>query len=364
LRVAIACPGLGRTRRGYERFTQDLARTLAGHADVRVYGGRVPDDLPGRSLPCVPRAWLERAGANPHRAYYWEQVTFGAAMWPALLAWRPDVVHMSDPTLANVYLRVREKLPGRPPFIFCNSGNISPEHWRRYHHVQLVAPWQADDARALGVDAERFTMVPLGTHTQRFRPPASREEARAKLGLPQDKLIALSVASLDRSVKRLDFLMEELARPGALGWAFVAMGQRTVETHDLTALAERLAPGRMFIRAAPSEEVPLYLAAADLFVLASHSEGFGLALLEGMSAKLPAIVRDLPSLRFVVGDDPEQAVPLKDPGDLAPHLVRAADPAWRAAKGVRNEARARGVFEWSALVPQYLELYERAIRSS
>lgn len=357
MRIALPCPGLGRTRRGYERFTADLACALDGHAEVAVFAGRRPDGVRARVLPCLARDWLVRAGVEPHRAYYWEQVTFGASLWPALAAWRPDVVHLSDPTLANVYRRLRHALPGRPPFVFCNSGGISPEHWPRDAHVQLVHPAQAEAALAAGADAARCSVLPLGTDPARSRPPCGRAEARARLGLPRDGLIALCVASLDRSVKRLDYLIEEIARPENAEWHLVATGQPTAETAALLALGERLLPGRCALRAAPTREVPLYLAAADVFVLASHGEGFGLALLEAMAAGLPAVVRDLPSLRHIL-DDPGQLAPLAAAGDLGRALRAARDAGWRARTGLRNAVRAES-FAWPTLVPRYLALYER-----
>jgi len=355
-RIALVCSGLGRIRRGFERFTEDLARALSPHADVRVFAGRRPAGLRGMSIPCAPRQLLERIGMNAPRAYYWEQVTFGAALWPALLAFRPDVVHFSDGTIANVYLRARRLLPGRPPFVFCNSGNLTPEHWRRYDHVQLTADWQTAPAREAGVDPAMYSVVPLGTNAAKFRLPMSREEARARLGLP-DGLLAISVASLDKSVKCLDYVINEVA--SAPGWNLVCLGERTLETPELEALAERVAPGRVRFPDVPTKDVPLYLAAADVFLLASKSEGFGLALVEAMCAGLPAIVRDIPASRYLLEDD-EQTLRF-EPGTLASALEHARDTTWRAATGAKNAARAGATFDWTALVPQYLALYERVI---
>jgi 1,2-diacylglycerol 3-alpha-glucosyltransferase len=360
LRIALPCSGLGRTLRGYERFTEELARALQPLARVWTFAGRLPRGLTGSSLPCAPRDWLTRLGVNPPRAYYLEQATFAAALGPALVACQADVVHISDPALANAFLKMRPFLPRRPTLVFCNGGNISPEHWRRYDHVQLVAPWQAEEAAALGIDAHRYSVLPLGTQCARFYRQVPRAQARAALGLGLGEgPLALSVASLDASVKRLDYVIEELARPEARDWRLVCLGQRTPETPALEALARRLAPGRVAFRSVAPDEVPSYLWAADAFVLASHNEGFGLAALEAMAAGVALRVRDLPSLRYIVGD-PEQHRPLTEPGALAAWLAESS-PANLHAQGEANVARADAL-DWSRLAPAYLELYARARR--
>ena len=115
------------------------------------------------------------------------------------------------------------------------------------------------------------------------------------------------------------------------------------------------------MRTVPPEAVPRYLWAADVLVLASHGEGFGLAALEGMAAGLALRVRDLPSLKYLV-DDPAQCRPLEAPGALAAWLAEST-PEVLGVQGERNRARAAD-FAWSRLAPQYLELYARAQSSA
>lgn len=358
-RVAIPCSGLGFVRRGFERFAEELGRALRGHVVVRVYGLRIPADLPGQGLPCLRRDWLQRAGMTPERAYYAEQMSFGAALLPWLSISRPHVVHLSDPALTNLLLRARGllKLPFR--LVFSNGGLIGPEHYRRYDHVQLVAPWQEEQARALGIPGSRLSMVPLGLDTARFAPAMEREEARRRLHLPSG-LLAISVAALDASVKRLDYVIQELAAPDLADWSLLCLGQRTAETVRLEALAAQVAPGRVYFRTAPPEEVPLHLAASDLFILASRNEGFGMALVEAMAAGLPVVARDVPSLRFIVADD-AQLDGLEQTGALARALAGRRSAALREAQGARNRRRAVETFDWKQLVPTYLQMYDRAL---
>jgi glycosyltransferase involved in cell wall biosynthesis len=272
LRVALLCSGLGRVARGYERFFHELATALRGRVSARVFAGRLPPDLTGATVPCLPRMTLTRLGLTPERAYYWEQLSFGAALLPHLIAFRPHLVHVSDPALTNLLLRLRQLVPGGFRILFCNGGALSPIHYRRYDHVQLVTPWQLDEARRAGIPASQVDVVPHGVDTTRFQGLPDRAEARARLGLP-DGLLAISVAALNASPKRLDYLIREFGRASTARWMLLCVGQPTSETPGLHHLATEVASGRILFRTAAPEQVPLYLAAADLFVLTRRSRG-------------------------------------------------------------------------------------------
>ena len=52
----------------------------------------------------------------------------------------------------------------------------------------------------------------------------------------------------------------------------------------------------------PHAEMPLFYGAADLFVLGSHQEGSGFALLEALACGLPPVVTDIPPFRRITDD--------------------------------------------------------------
>lgn len=361
LRVALPCSGLGHVRRGYERFAEELGRSLQGltsRVELRVYGASLPPDLRGRSLPCLRRSSLERFGCSTARAYRIEQFTFALSLVPLLAAHSVDVVHVSDPALCSALFHARNALRLRLKLVFCNSGPISVQHWARFDHTQLVAPWQVEDALTAGIPPSDFTFLPMGVDCSAFRRRMEASEARVALGLPLDGLMLVSVASLDSSHKRLDYVISEIGR-SPKDWFLVCVGQPTAETPYLARLARELAPGRVILRTVRSQEIPTYLAASDAFTLASRHEGFGLALLEAMAAELPVVARDVPSLRYLLEDD-SQIRPLDVPGELchALHAFTSADVRRRLAERNRNRALS---FDWSNLGAAYIQMYGRAV---
>lgn len=102
------------------------------------------------------------------------------------------------------------------------------------------------------------------------------------------------------------------------------------------------------------------LRAADIFLIPSAWEGFGLAAVEAMNASLPVIASDVPGLREVVGADAKAAI-LVDPGKpeaIAEAIRRLLDePDTRRALGRSGYERARA-FDMEAFLHGHLRLYK------
>jgi glycosyltransferase involved in cell wall biosynthesis len=110
------------------------------------------------------------------------------------------------------------------------------------------------------------------------------------------------------------------------------------------------------------DELPAFLNAADLQVLASVREQFGLVLVEGMACGLPAIAVD----RFGPADivDPGETGWLVEPDDraaLAAAIVLAVDDGEeRARRGIAARRRARSTWSWPALARRVSTVLEDA----
>jgi len=151
----------------------------------------------------------------------------------------------------------------------------------------------AEARRASGERMPPVIDVPPGVDTDRFVPldASQRAAARARLGLPVDGLLVVSVSRLVPR-KGMDVLIDAAA---ALGPSFpsmtVAIGGEGRDGHRLHARAtERSAPVRFLGRVADADLPALY-GAADVFVMACRNrwfgleqEGFGIVFLEAAAA--------------------------------------------------------------------------------
>ena len=172
--------------------------------------------------------------------------------------------------------------------------------------------------------------------------------------------VAVSEAAARHSLARAIVVVENgvdldrFAAPWRGGAGVLALGRR-VPQKGFDVLLDALPPGvpARFVGpgepgparpgvewAPPSDEVPALLAAADVLVVPSRWEGFGLVALEGMAAGTPVIASAVDGLTALVGD----AGLLVPPGDA--HALRAAlervlgDAALRAELSQRGRHRA------------------------
>jgi glycosyltransferase involved in cell wall biosynthesis len=156
-----------------------------------------------------------------------------------------------------------------------------------------------------GVPPERIEILPNAIDLDKFSPPTSeaRLEARRQLGLPLDGPVFVSVATLF-PVKDPQTLVEAaaLVRATLSDAQFLLVGEGPLRG-ALTKRIEELGLGETVRLLGAQADVRPYLAAADVGLLTSQSEGSSNSLLEYMAMGLPAVVTDLPANRELVGGE-------------------------------------------------------------
>ncbi len=108
-------------------------------------------------------------------------------------------------------------------------------------------------------------------------------------------------------------------------------------------------------------DVPLLMAAADVFCLCSRWEGFPNVLVEAMASRLPAVTTSFAGVREIIDDGPDRIareVDGDDDGGMAAHVVELlADPAAAAALADAALASVRRRFSWDRLVRDLERMY-------
>lgn len=370
MRVALACSGLGRVRRGNETWAQTVAEGLhATGTDVVLFGGapRLETACPYVHVPSVARdsALLAR-WMSWGRRYLLEQRSFVLGLRRRLRRGRFDLVHVADPDLA---LRLRRTLgPGGPRVIYKDGLLLGPPWCSRFERVQVLAPYYREQADAEGVDTRGWSVIPHMVDVRRFHPAPDRAAARAELlggRIAADRLVVLAVGDFSpEGSKRLDWVVQEVARlPAEVPAELVVLGQATPrQLAEFTRRAEAALGGRVHaLTSIPQEEMPRWYRLADVFVHAALREPFGIVFLEAMASGLPVVAHTFPVTRWIVGEGGE-CVDMTEPGAAAAVLERwHRDRGLLRSLGARARERACSEFAPERVLPLYQDAYAEAV---
>jgi glycosyltransferase involved in cell wall biosynthesis len=216
-----------------------------------------------------------------------------------------------------------------------------------------------DMSRDLIVRRARIEVIRNGVRRARVCPTRLREE----LGLRPDDRLLVAVGNL-YAVKGHQYLIHAVAllsdRHPHLHVAIAGRGN--LETAITTRASDLGVSGKIHLLGLRSD-VPAVLAAADVFVLPSLSEGLPLALLEAMFAGRPIVASDVGEIATALdGGRAGKLVAPGNPVDLAAALDELlSDPNGARELGERARSRAVAEYDVSQMVSRYRSMYEQLL---
>ena len=224
-----------------------------------------------------------------------------------------------------------------------------------------------------GADTRKVSVVPAGVDTDLFR-PRDRALVRAELGLPGlDVPILLFVGRIER-LKGIDTLLESAAvvsRTCAGRNLKVLIvgggGQNEEENAELRRVVElhyelNLQDQVEFVGSKPQELLPLYYSAADITVMPSHYESFGLVAVESMASGTPVIASNVGGLSYTVKDGETGYLVQGENHFALAEQVHALlkNPELRQRMGIEAASHAQQ-YSWHNIAAQIEEVYEEQI---
>ncbi len=280
-----------------------------------------------------------------------------------------DLIHLHGPvpTFSDVFLLwgLRGLGSARPRLVYTHHAPVDLRHFpllllappynalqerlaRLADHVVVTTP-SYGQRLARHVPPEKLSVIPWGVDFQRLAAPVEKDGPFTVLFLGQI-----------RPYKGLPVLLEACA--GLADTRLWVIGDGHCADRCRRQASELRLPDVTFWGHLPDEEMIRHLREAHVIVLPSltHSEAFGIALLEGMAAGCVPVASHLPGVADVVGSE-GLTFPAGNVRALREILIRLRDdPALRIHLASLAQAKAR-LYPWERTVLGYERLFQRLV---
>jgi glycosyltransferase involved in cell wall biosynthesis len=299
----------------------------------------------------------------------------------AVAALAPDVAHVNGLVFPVETWMLARKLPARTAIVLQDHAGIDPGESARglvdvvrhavrrrslaaAHAFLFVATAQADiwrRAGLIGPEQPVFEVMEAAPDLRR----TDRSEARRRSGIDGDPAL-LWVGRLNANkdpLAVLDGFEGALRRLPAASLTMVYQGGDLIDRVKSRITGSPALQGRVrLVGAVPHARLASFFSAADLFVLGSHREGSGYALLEACRCGAVPIVTDIPSFRRITGNGTLGALwPAGDAGGFTRALLDIALRDLRALSE-RVAAETERSFSWPAIGRSAVDAYGQVLR--
>lgn len=320
-------------------------------------------EVPHFASQMLKHALREGTGYDLLYSHYWLSGEAACLLRPRLAASWAHTAH----TLGLVKNeRLAEGAQPEPPLRVAVEGDIA-------RHADLLITSTQDESEALvdryGADPARVQVVAPGVELSTFR-PIDRAEARSKIGVQAGPLL-LFVGRLER-LKGVDVAIRALAELRADGHPnarLLVLGEDSRDGDEsekerlkAVAAAAGVRGAIEFVGSVAHHELPYFYAAADVCVMPSYSESFGLVGLEAQACGCPVVASDVSGLRSVVREGVTgYLIAGHDPADYADRIKRLLDdPELARQMGRRGQLLAQR-FSWSRTADRLVGLFSSLV---
>lgn len=240
--------------------------------------------------------------------------------------------------------------------------------------IVATSPQEKEHMRSLVSTQGNIEIIPCGTDIAHFG-SVSRQEAREQLGLNKDAQIVFYVGRFDPR-KGIETLVRAVGKSKLRGnqnlQLIIGGGSRPgekdgMERDRIEGIVQELGiiDSTQFTGRISDVDLPIYYAAADICVVPSHYEPFGLVAIEAMASGTPVVASDVGGLQFtVVSQQTGILAPPKDVDAFAQAIdLILENPQWRDDLGINARKRVEDKFSWQGVACQLSELYLQLINS-
>jgi glycosyltransferase involved in cell wall biosynthesis len=354
---------------GLERVVEGLLLGLHGRGEAVALlaildpGATLPEWAQGLAAQGVAVHPMHAGGRRYDREY--------AAIRDALARERPAVVHTHG-YRADVIAGAAARRLGLPTATTLHGFTRYGLKNRLFEYLQLRNAARSDaviavsaaletELAARGVPRERIALIPnrLGPSVVSY---ASREAARARLGLPSDGTVVGWMGRLGYEKDPVTFVnaFARLQRPGTLACVVGDGPERAAA--EAAATAGSVGDALRFTGGIP--DAGKLLAAFDVLVLSSRTEGTPMVVLEAAQAGTPVVATRVGGLPALLGEDGGWLVGSGDVQGLSDAIAAALDAPDEARRRALALQARLGDAESAAWLDRHQALYHRLRRDA
>ncbi len=220
--------------------------------------------------------------------------------------------------------------------------------------------------RHCGATSGQVRVIPCGIDLKLFK-PQDRQQARIKLGIGCQEPVVLFVGRLD-PFKGPDILLRSAALMQTKTHIVIVGGKSTFDkdTQLLKELARQLKISKRahFIDAQPQYKLPAFYSAADVTILPSYHESFGLAAVESLACGTPVVATQAGGLKTVIQNNINGYLVPRCPGFFAERIdALLQNPV--TLKKLSVAARPSILqYSWSNVAGMVQDMYEDVLNVS
>ncbi|MFT7474462.1 MAG: D-inositol-3-phosphate glycosyltransferase [Verrucomicrobiales bacterium] len=305
------------------------------------------------------RGWLSENPVDVLHANYWLSGVVGHRLKHRLDLPLVTTFH----TLARVKAETGDAEPGtrveaETKVVACSDVLVANADEERRQLIELY-----------GADPDRVEIVAPGVDRALFS-PGSSEGAKAAIGYEGGPLVLFvgriqPLKGVDIAVRALVQLTDPTAKLMIVGGASGRKGDTEV-SRIMTLISDLDLTDRvMFVEPQPHYALSTYYRAADVLVMPSRSESFGLVALEAAACGVPVVAAAVGGLRTLVQDGVTgYLIEARDPSDYASAVDRIlGDPSHASALGAAAAIKASR-YPWSGLAIRLRRIYSELVEAN
>lgn len=245
---------------------------------------------------------------------------------------------------------------------------------------KIVAATPAEEAQLeflYGLDRQKIVTIPPGVDTSRFY-PIEQEEAKEAINIPCKNRLLLFVGRIEplkglQNLLKAIALIRERRTPAETCYCLVVIGgdpnasieAMSSEMINIKRLSKELGLEDLvvFLGKRAQDTLPYYYSAADILIMPSYYESFGMVALEAMACGTPVVASQVGGLPFLVQDGKTGfVVPGGDPEALVEPLMKLMNNDELRETMGKQAAEYALQYDWKLISERMIDVYQTLLK--